>query len=172
MDDNVQAFWKSFLEGQPGDPPPETYSAWSFGNTPEMADSLGDLALKGIKSATTSLAWIYEKFPDEKMPVVGEYSIILDSAKQPLCIVKTSSVTTRKFSEIDEEYARTEGEGDGSLKYWKDVHWRYFLGECKLVEREPHEDMPVVCEIFEVVYPPPSPSARRKLRSINTRLYV
>ena len=95
------------------------------------------------------------------MPVVGEYSIILDSAKQPLCIVKTSSVTTRKFSEIDEEYARTEGEGDGSLKYWKDVHWRYFLGECKLVEREPHEDMPVVCEIFEVVYPPPSPSIRK-----------
>jgi uncharacterized protein YhfF len=149
-----QAFWQEFKNAHP-EVTVNEYTAWSFGNTPEMADELGALVLNGEKRATTSLLWIYEKFPEEKIPLEGAYSIVLNAAKEPLCVIKSTSVTTRKYSEVDEEYARIEGEGDKSLRYWDDVHWKYFVGECKLVGREPSKDMPVVCEIFEVVYANP-----------------
>ncbi len=150
--DLIESFWKDFKKARP-DLSVNAYTAWSFGNTPEMANELASLVLKGEKRATTSLLWIYEKFPEEKIPREGEYSIVLNAAKEPVCVIRSTSVTTRKYSEVDEEYARIEGEGDKSLRYWQDVHWKYFVGECKLVGRDPANDMPVICEIFEVVYP-------------------
>jgi len=152
MSDQIESYWKEFKSARP-ELAAEKYTAWSFGNTPEMADELAALVLKGEKRATTSLLWIYEKFPEEKIPREGEYSIVLNATKEPVCVIRSMSVTTRKYSEVDEEYARTEGEGDKSLCYWDEVHWKYFVGECQLVGREPSADMPVICEIFEVVYP-------------------
>lgn len=154
MSEQIEAFWNEFKKAHP-EVTVNEYTAWSFGNTPEMADDLGALVLAGEKRATTSLLWVYEKFPDEKIPLEGAYSIVLNAANEPLCVIKSTSVTTRKYSDVDEEYARIEGEGDKSLRYWDEVHWKYFVGECKLVGREPSKDMPVICEIFEVVYPNP-----------------
>lgn len=154
MSNSTQDFWQAFLNSPHRIvPAPEKYTAWSFGNTAQMADDLGQLVLKSVKRATTSLAWIYEKFPEEKMPAVGDFSVVLDSAKNPICIIETINVTRCKYGEVDEAFARTEGEGDGSLAYWRDVHWRFFSAECKLIGREPSEEMPVICEIFRVVFP-------------------
>jgi len=54
------------------------------------------------------------------------------------------------------EYAAVEGEGDGSLAFWRDGHWRFFTRECRRIGREPSADMPVVCARFELlaVLPP------------------
>ncbi len=153
MSERIETYWQEFLSTQSIEVRPTAYTAWSFGNTPDMADELGELVRRGIKRATTSLGWIYEKFPEENFPLAGEYSVILNSSREPLCIIRTSEVFARKYSEIDEAYARTEGEGDGSLAHWRRAHWEFFKGACKLVGREPHEDMPVICEIFELVYP-------------------
>ena len=83
----------------------------------------------------------------------GDYSVILDSREQPRCITRISRVTQVKFSDITEEYARCEGEGDKSLAYWKEAHRQVFEREC----REDcgigfTEDMICVCEEFDVVY--------------------
>ena len=48
--------------------------------------------------------------------------------------------------------AATEGEGDGSLRYWREVHWAYFGRVCKRIRRVPSPRMPIVCERFEVIY--------------------
>jgi uncharacterized protein YhfF len=149
----IESFWNDFLAVSIRAPVPEFYEAWSFGNTPDMKDSLADLVLNGRKRATTSLVWGYEKSPGEKLPTVGGHSIILNSAGEPICIIETMKVEKRKFSQIDDEYAFIEGEGDRSLKYWREGHWRFFSKECELLERVPSEDMPVICEIFRMVYP-------------------
>jgi uncharacterized protein YhfF len=70
-----------------------------------------------------------------------------------VCIIETVSVEEKKFNEVDDAFAFTEGEGDRSLRHWKEVHWRFFSKECELIQRAPSEDMPVICEIFKVVYP-------------------
>jgi uncharacterized protein YhfF len=153
MSENIKSFWEAYLKTIPANSPPQIYTAWSFGNTPEMKNELALLVLNGPKRATTSLKWIYEKFPEEKMPEVGEFSIVLNSTDQPVCIIQTVHVEERRFCDIDEDYAFTEGEGDRSLKYWQEAHWDFFSKECELVQRAPSMDMPVICEIFKVVYP-------------------
>jgi uncharacterized protein YhfF len=57
------------------------------------------------------------------------------------------------FEEVGEEFAAAEGEGDGSLQYWRECHWAYFERECKRIGREPSPRMLIVCERFEVIYP-------------------
>jgi uncharacterized protein YhfF len=56
------------------------------------------------------------------------------------------------FADVDAEFAAIEGEGDGSLEYWRRAHEAFFGRECKRIGRAPEPRMPVVCERFEVVY--------------------
>lgn len=130
------------------------YEAYYYGY-PEIADELCRLVLRGEKKATTGLLKSY-LLEGEELPREGDYSVILDSREQPRCITRISRVTQVRFSDITEEYARTEGEGDKSLAYWKEAHRQAFGREC----REEYgieftEDMICVCEEFEVVYAEP-----------------
>ena len=52
--------------------------------------------------------------------------------------------------EVGAEFAAKEGEGDGSLFFWRDAHRQYFTRECDRIGRRFTEDMPVACERFEV----------------------
>ena len=136
------------------DPSLTRYEAYYYGYL-EIADELCSLVLRGEKKATTGLLKSY-LLEGEELPREGDYSVILDSREQPRCITRISRVTQVRFSDITEEYARTEGEGDKSLAYWKEAHRQAFGREC----REEYgieftEDMICVCEEFEVVYAEP-----------------
>jgi uncharacterized protein YhfF len=144
-----QEFRDSFEENPPGE---DAYQAWSFGDTPEMANELGQLVLDGIKTGTASLAWEYN-VDNDPLPRAGEYSIVLDGEGDPLCIIETTRVYIEPFNLVDEEQAYAEGEGDRSLAYWREAHWDYFTRRCEVLGREPSEHMPVVCERFRVVKP-------------------
>ncbi|MFC8799590.1 ASCH domain-containing protein [Promicromonospora sp. NPDC057138] len=125
--------------------------AWSFGDEPELAEKLLGAVLAGDKTATTSALWDYD---DEgaPLPVVGELSILLDGEGHPRALIRTTSVETTTFEEVEEDFAAAEGEGDGTLESWRADHEAYFrrnLGE----GREFTQDMPVVCERFELLYP-------------------
>jgi uncharacterized protein YhfF len=149
----VEVYWQSYLDSVRPDqsPLPLKYEAWSFGNTPDMADHLGSLTRQGIKTATSSLVWVYEA-EDEPYPKTGGISIILDGQGNPLCIIETIDVEIQPFNEVDEMYAYEEGEGDRTLEYWRKVHWEFFSEECKSIAREPAENMPVLCERFRIIY--------------------
>ena len=149
----VEAFWQAYLDSlpRPVAPPSPAYEVWSFGHTAEQADELGDLARKGIKTATTGLLWEYEA-EDENLPQPDDLSLITNAAGDPLCIIETSAVEVKPFNEVDELFAYAEGEGDRSLAYWRQVHWSVFSMVCLALGREASETMPVVCEHFRVVF--------------------
>ncbi len=149
----VRDYWRSYLDSLRSDPPsPDLeYSAWAFGNTPEMADNLGDLVKREVKIATASLAWAYEADGDPH-PEVGDISIILDGAGNPMCIIETTAIEVMAFNTVGEKHAYEEGEGDRSLDYWREVHWAFFTEECHSIGRQPARDMPVVCEQFRLIY--------------------
>ena len=125
------------------------YEAWSFGGDP---DGLAALVFSGKKTATASAFPCYEE-EGEPLPEPGEYSVILDSRDEAICIIKTTKVYITPFNEVTERHARMEGEGDLSLKYWREVHRDFFIGELAEIGRSFTEDMPVVCEEFERAYP-------------------
>ena len=154
--DAVKQFWQQYLATLPDDHPHRTatYEAWAFGdvNDAELADELGALVLHGEKRATASLIWEYEA-DDEPMPQVGEISIVLDGRNEPLCIIETTELRTLPYNEVDAQFAHDEGEGDRSLEYWRQAHWRFFGRVCERMGREVTETMPVLCERFKLIYP-------------------
>ncbi|MCP4706735.1 MAG: ASCH domain-containing protein, partial [candidate division Zixibacteria bacterium] len=101
--------------------------------------------------ATCGLVWAYEA-ENEKLPSVGDLSIITNWEGEPLCIIESIEVEINVFNEVDEKFAYEEGEGDRSLAYWRKVHWDYFSRECSNIGREPTETMPLMCERFRVVF--------------------
>ncbi|GAB2486077.1 hypothetical protein GCM10027063_29820 [Promicromonospora xylanilytica] len=125
--------------------------AWSFGDEPGLAERLLDAVLAGDKTATSSALWDYED-EEAPLPVVGELSILLDGASHPRALIRTTSVETTTFEEVDEDFAAAEGEDDRTLESWRTGHEAYFRRN--LPEgREFATDMPVVCERFELLYP-------------------
>lgn len=154
--DRMTKFWQKFRESNPGpalniETP---YDAWSFGDSSEMADKLGKLVLAGVKTATCSLLWEYA-FDREIIPVVGERSIITNGEGLPLCMIETIAVEIKPYCAVDEAFAWAEGEGDRSLRFWREAHWRFFSKVCRRIGREIDETMPLVCERFRVIYPHP-----------------
>jgi uncharacterized protein YhfF len=150
----IEAFWTAYRNSQsanaqlPADPP----EAWYFCDNEADANELGALVLTGIKTATCGLLWEYEA-EGEKVPAVGDLSIIIDWDGNPLGIIETTEITIRPYGEVDASFAYDEGEGDRSLAYWRAAHWRFFTRECAGIGREPVEDMPLVCERFRLIYP-------------------
>jgi len=124
---------------------------WGFGDSPEMADELGALVKQGIKTATADLVWIIQ-YESRSVPKAGDYSIILDGAGDPLCIIQTTEVTITPYENVPAEFAYDEGEGDRSLDYWRQAHWSYFSRRCADIGRKPSLTMPVICERFRMVY--------------------
>lgn len=125
------------------------YEAWAYG---EAADELAELTLGGIKTATASVYPLYEQ-EGEPLPAAGEYSVILNSCEEAVCIIMTTKVTVTPYCEVDERHAWKEGEGDRSLSYWKSVHQRFFAEEMKSAGLTFNEKVKVVCEEFIRVYP-------------------
>jgi uncharacterized protein YhfF len=130
-----------------------TYNAWGFGDSPSMADQLGQLVLDGIKTATASLVKGYEA-EDQPIPPVGDVNIILNGAELPICITETTEITIKPFNQVDEQFAYDEGEDDRTLKSWKEGHERYFRRRCEQQDWSFSRDLPVVFERFKVIYRP------------------
>lgn len=124
------------------------YEAWAFGADPDL---LARLVLDGEKTATASAYPLYE-IENEELPKVGEYSIVLDSEDNAVCVIRTKEVYVIPFNKVTLEHAYKEGEGDKSLEYWREVHQRFFSECLEEVGLDFTMDMKVVCEEFEVVY--------------------
>lgn len=148
-DTTIQAFWQAYLDTLDGHHPHRFQAvpeAWSFGDSPEIADQLGRLVIQGIKTATCG-RYLGENLVDEVGP-----SIIVDGKGQPLCVVEITEITVQRFQDVDAQFAADEGEGDRSLSYWSKVHWDYFTREGGREDYEVSPDMLLECERFRVLY--------------------
>ena len=154
MDDGrTEAYWRKYLDTLPEVSPVRDarYEAEGFGDSPQMADELGTLVADGTKTATCSALWEWEA-EGSALPAMGEKTVVLDGSGKPLCIIETTEVKVRPYEEVDASFACEEGEGDRSLKYWQEAHWRFFSRTLPNIGREPAPDMPLVCERFRVIH--------------------
>ena len=147
--DDVRRFWLTFC-AETGVGADQTYDAFAFGDSTEMADELAGLVLHGPKRATAGLLADYA---DEPLPEVGGHSIVLGGDGQPVCVIRTTEVRVLPFREVDAAFAWDEGEGDRTLAWWQTAHERYFRRQCEQLGVEFRDDLPVVFERFEVVWP-------------------
>lgn len=146
----VRALWAEFAASWPSDPTPRFYEAFHFDDNASDADGLAELVLQGTKRATAGLVWAFES-ANKPLPRPGDLSVVTRFSGEPVCVIETRSVRIVPFAEVDADFAAVEGEGDGSLAYWRRAHAAYFGRECARLGREFSGVMPVVCEEFRVV---------------------
>ncbi|WP_062051074.1 ASCH domain-containing protein [Bacillus sp. JCM 19034] len=146
---SVTQIWESYKKVNPH--AAKEYVAWAFGDSKEMADELAKLVIEGTKTATSSNYTLYE-LEKEELPKVGLLNIILDGDGKAVAIAETTSVEVIPFDQVTEEHAYLEGEGDRSLRYWRDVHEAFFKKEFEAIDQEFDYKIPVVCERFKLVY--------------------
>ncbi len=148
---SVQEMWDRYSLTMNESPKNTTYEAWHFCYDEANANELADLVLEGTKRATASLHLLYE-IENEKLPQPGDHDIIINWAGIAKCIIKTTDVRVIPFNEVSKEFAFREGEGDKSLDYWQKVHKLFFSKELTDLGKEFKEDMPIVCQEFELIY--------------------
>jgi len=131
--------------------PPGNIRIDGYGDSEALSESLLALIRNGTKRAGTGLLWLHEHENDPPAKP-GDIEIVITHKGEPSIVTRIVSVTIVPYSAVTAEYAAIEGEGDGSLEYWRQAHWAYFSRECKRIGREPSESMPVVCCVFEVLH--------------------
>jgi uncharacterized protein YhfF len=151
---SVKEMWSKYLLSIDEDPEESTksYDSWYFCDNEADANELAQLVLEGEKRGTASLHMLYD-LQSEEVPKEGCLSIITNWTGEAQCIIETVKVDIVPFKEVTPEFAAMEGEGDKSLQYWRDAHWRFFSRELAVRKVDPAEDMLVVCEEFRVVHP-------------------
>jgi uncharacterized protein YhfF len=137
--------------------PPGPVHADGYGDSLELSRDLLALIKSGRKRAGTGLLWGYE-YDGEHIAKAGDIEIVVDHRLEPVMVTRIVSSEVVPYAAVTAEYAAIEGEGDGSLEYWRKAHWAFFSRECKRIGRDPSESMPVICSVFELlnVVPPQS----------------
>jgi uncharacterized protein YhfF len=152
----IKEYWEAFLiQGQNREIyADKEYEAWHFCDNKEDADELAELVLSGTKNGTASHLNAYKK-DGEPLPQTGEISIIINWSGSPRCIIETIKIDRYPFTEVPSSFAATEGEGDGSLEYWRQAHLSAFSREAAELDIEFNDKSIVLCEEFRVIYPTP-----------------
>jgi uncharacterized protein YhfF len=148
----IAEFWSNYCAAVGGVDESRFYEAFSFGDSEELANRLAKLVLAGTKRATAATVWSFEA-AGKRLPQPGDLSVVTRWDGTPLCVIETSQVDVVPFDEVSDEFAAVEGEGDGSLAYWRRAHAACFSREGARCGREFSESMLISCERFEVVYP-------------------
>lgn len=154
----VQQFWNTFKATQTEDVEGRFFEVCVFDDNEPSANHLAELVVRGIKRATAGLVWSFEA-GDQAVPKPGDLTVVTTWDGRPKCVIETTQVDITPFCEVTAEFASVEGEGDGSLQYWREAHKAYYARECARIGRIPSPSMPVACERFKVVYCPSSENA-------------
>lgn len=109
------------------------------------------ISTRRYKTATASNYTLY-KLENEALSSVGLHNIILNGDGKAVAIAETTSVEVVPFDKATTEHAYLEGEGDRTLKYWREVHKTFFKKEFKEIDQKFNNKIPVVCERFKLIY--------------------
>jgi uncharacterized protein YhfF len=154
LDAKAAAFWRVYLASLPHaeEAIRRFYEVFWVGNSPEAADEGSALIKQGVKTATSSLLWVYQA-TNKPPPEVGSLSIVIDGRGEPVCMVETIAVEIKGFAEVDAAFAYDYGEWDRTLATWRAHCWEFNAPRCHALGKAPTPEMPLVCERFTVVYP-------------------
>ena len=130
--------------GAPSEPP----LAEHFCDNEVDANTCVDLVLAGVKRATASALASYHE-DREPLPEPGKLLIVTNWAGEAKAIIRTHTVTVRRFGDVPATFAILEGEGDGTLAWWRDAHRAFW--ERTLPGHTLDDDLLVICEEFELI---------------------
>ena len=148
-DPSVSRLWMRFRAANPH-APEDLPLSFHFCDTNDAADICADLVVAGRKQATASSLKELE-LAGLEVAKPGELFIVTDFSGKAKAIIETTRVDIRRFGEIDEDFARAEGEGDLTLEWWRDAHRAYYLRVLSGSGVAVDDDLMIACEYFTTV---------------------
>ncbi len=122
-----------------------------------LRDELIAAVLRGEKTATAGLLSDYERDGDP-VPQPGDRQVVVDSELRPVAILETIEARVIRCGDVDEAFARDEGEGFESVADWRAAHERFWHGyadEIRAYLGDPEwqvtDDTLIVAERFRLV---------------------
>jgi len=153
IDETVYQMWDDFIKSYPEYRKDERPESWYFHNNRGDANRLADLVSDGKKKASSGL-YIWYKEANADLPKIATKHIITDFDGKAKAIIEIRNVDTIPFNQISKEYAKLDmGTKIDPLKKWKKAHWDFFRSVLEQDGKTPTEDMLVVCESFETIWP-------------------
>lgn len=153
VDKTASEMWNDFIKSNPEFKNEDVPESDFFHDNKKDANRLAELTRIGKKRASSGLYVLYQQYNVE-LPKVGKKQIVTDFDGKAQAIIKTKSVATIPFIEISKEYAAWDmGTDIESLKKWRKAHWNFFKSVMEQNGKKPTEEMLVVCETFETIWP-------------------
>lgn len=119
-----------------------------------MADVLIKLIASGDKTGTFALAAEYQRNPAQR-PVLGDYFVVTHFDGSPALVYRITEVATVPFRDIGAKHVAVEGPNARNVEVWRKIHWPYWGAMLRDWGLPPQEDMAVVFQRFELLYPEP-----------------
>jgi uncharacterized protein YhfF len=146
-----ETLWNDFLDEYPNNKTKDKPISFYFCDNEKDANECAELVVKEIKQATAASLWWFEK-NNEALPKVGDQYIVTDWSGNAKAIIETIKVELTPYNNITSEFAKSEGEGDKSLEYWKKVHQAYYSREMQPYNEKFNENMIIICEYFKTIF--------------------
>lgn len=127
----------------------EHLSEAQYGAPGAMRRQLTDLIVNGTKTATSSR---YLDYQGEELPKPGTLERLLDEDGNLLGLVETTAVAVREIGQVDDTFARAEGEGFQTAQQWRQAHEQFW-------GRGPLPDSELVVTEHIRFFPCPRPGA-------------
>jgi uncharacterized protein YhfF len=132
----------------------ESYKVRTFGNSAAISDVIVPLILSREKTGTFALESEFEHSPNEA-PKVGDVYVVTHFGGDPALLYRVTEVERVPFSQISHAHVQVEGPNARTVPVWRKIHWDYWGATLRAQGREPSEQMPVLFQRFEVIFPEP-----------------
>lgn len=153
VENSVNTMWNNFTKANPEYKTEAVPDSWFFHDNKSDANRLAQLTLNGKKRASSGL-YLWYKEANASLPKVGTKQIVTNYNGRAIAIIETKKVDTIPFSNITKAYAALDmGTTIEPLKKWKNAHWAFFTNALKESGKQPTQNMLVVCEVFETIWP-------------------
>jgi uncharacterized protein YhfF len=153
MRNDIESFWQAARRAVPS-LPASGYKVRTFGRSADMSEVLIALIASGQKTGTFALEEEYRREPGLR-PSVGDHFVVTAFEGQPALVYRITEVETVPFGGIGPAHVAVEGPNARQVEIWRQIHWPYWGGILREWGQEPSEDMPVVFQKFELLYPLP-----------------
>ena len=129
----------------------------------ELRRELVELVLAGTKTATAGLLVEFE-LDGWELPRPGLREAVIDADGRFVGVIETTGCEIVRMADVEDQFARDEGEGFADAADWRAAHerfWGGYLDELRAGLNDPawspDDDTRIVCQRFRLVerYPEP-----------------
>lgn len=152
MTQTIEEFWRDCCEALPAETAGRSYRARRFGDDPIVAQLILDLISAGEKTGTFAVDWEFEDRPGER-PAPGDLYVVTDHSGMPGALIRITATETLPFNAVSERHVQCEGPALRQVGPWRKLHWEFWSRTLARIGRRPAQDMPILYQQFELLYP-------------------